>query len=326
MVPRFAKCRAFATAFSAKLVPRSRSASSGNRSRNWSTGNVSSNGRPVNRSRISRILPSLRVATNNFIAGPSRRPAPQPREQRGRRRAGHERHAHYAPAPPFDLVRPENRGPRIVRSLHEHVGAEALDQRERRLLVEQYDAVDAGEGGEQAGPLRPGHDGAVRPLSQASHRRVAVHTHDERPTLGARRFEQRHVPHVEQVEHAVREHDRTTLPLAPPGRVAGRAHLLAGAHGTESSSRVAPRRSVQCSSGGVTSVVAITTNRMALHRRGRESTPLNPICAQISPTSPRGAIPTTTAGRLNRRHRTAHPLTNFPTTAMARSVPPIASV
>src|SRR2546430_14935648 len=58
-----------------------------------------------------------------------------------------------------------------------------------------------------------------------------------------------------------------SLPLAPSGRVAGRAHLLAGAHGTESSSRVAPRRSVQCSSGGGTSVVAITTNRMALDRR-----------------------------------------------------------
>src|SRR5207249_1794151 len=286
------------------LVPRSRSASSGNRSRNCSTGNVSSNGRPVNRSRISRILPSLRVATNNFIAGSSRRLAAQPREQLGRRSAGHERHTHYPPAPPFDLVRPDDRGPRIVRSLHEHVGAEALDQRERRVLVEQYDAVDAGEGGEQAGPFLPGHDGAIRPLPQASHRRVAVHTHDERPTLGARRFEQRHVPHVEQVEHAVREHDRTTLPLAPPGRVAGRAQLLAGAHGTESSSRVAPRRSVQCSSGGVTSVVAITTNRMALNRRFERMPAVNPICAKISPTSPRGAIPTPTAGRLKDRKST----------------------
>src|SRR3989449_5797266 len=95
MVPRFAKYRALATAFSAKLVPRSRSASSGNRSRNWSTGNVSSNGRPVNRSRISRILPSLRVATNNFIAGSSRRLAAQPREQLGRRSAGHQRHTHH---------------------------------------------------------------------------------------------------------------------------------------------------------------------------------------------------------------------------------------
>src|SRR6266571_9402577 len=188
MVPRFAKYRALATAFSAKLVPRSRSASSGNRSRNWSTGNVSSNGRPVNRSRISRTFPSLRVAINNFIAGSSRRLAAQPREQRGRRSAGHERHAHYPPAPPFDLVRPDDRGPRIVRSFHEHVGAEALDQRERRLLVEQHDTVDAGESGEQAGTLLPGHDGAIRPLSQASHRRVAVHTHDQRPTLGARRF------------------------------------------------------------------------------------------------------------------------------------------
>src|SRR2546427_7238616 len=291
MVARFAKYRALATAFSAKLVPRSRSASSGNRSRNWSTGNVSSNGRPVNRSRISRILPSLRVATNNFIAGLSRRPAAQPREQRGRRRAGHERHAHYAPAPPFDLVRPDDRGPRIVRSLHEHVGAEALDQRERRLLVEQYDAVDAGEGGEQAGPLRPGHDGAVGRLPQASHRRVAVHTHDERPTLGARRFEQRHVPHVEQVEHAVREHDRTALPLAPPGRVAGRAHLLAGAHETESSSRVAPKRSVHCRRGGGTSVVAITTNRMALNRRvGRKTRP-NPHLARSKPPTPPGGHP-----------------------------------
>src|SRR2546430_13391082 len=56
----------------------------------------------------------------------------------------------------------------------------------RSLLVEQHDTVDAGEGGEQAGPLLPGHDGAIRPLSQASHRRVAVHTHDQRPTLGAR--------------------------------------------------------------------------------------------------------------------------------------------
>src|SRR5436309_1377638 len=230
------------------------------------------------------------------------------------------------PNPPFALVRPDDRGPRIVRSLHEHVGAEALDQRERRLLVEQHDTVDAGEGGEQAGPLLPGHDGAIRPLPQASHRRVAVHTHDERPTLGARRFEQRHVPHVEQVEHAVRERDRTALPLAPPGRVAGRPHRLAGAHVTESSSRVAPRRSVQCSSGGVTSVVAITTNRMALNRRFETMSAGNPNCATISPTSPRGAIPEPTAGRLNRRHGTAHPLTNFPTTAMARSVPPIASV
>src|SRR2546428_6670045 len=109
----------------------------------------------MNRSRISRILPSLRVATNNFIAGPSRCLAAQPREQLGRRSAGHERHPHHPPAPPFDLVRPDEGGPRIVRSLHEHVGAEALDQRERRLLVGQHDTVDAGESGEQAGTTPP---------------------------------------------------------------------------------------------------------------------------------------------------------------------------
>src|SRR2546430_14630915 len=82
-----------------------------------------------------------------------------------------------------------------------------------------------------------------------------------------------------------------SLPLAPPGRVAGRAHLLAGAHGTESSSRVAPKRSVQCRRGGGTSVGAITTNRMALNRRVGGKPAAHPTCAAVRPPPPPGALP-----------------------------------
>src|SRR5436190_1646734 len=46
---------------------RSRSASSGSGSRSRSAGNDSWNGRPVNSSRISRVLPALRVPTSSFI-------------------------------------------------------------------------------------------------------------------------------------------------------------------------------------------------------------------------------------------------------------------
>src|SRR5881296_1202276 len=134
------------------------------------------------------------------------------------------------------------------------------------------------------------------------------------------------MPGVEEIEHAVREHDRAALLLAPPPGVARSANLVGGAHGTESASRVAPRRSAPCSSGGVAKVVAMTTSRIALNRRFERMPAVSPICAKINPTSPRGTIPTPTAGRLKRRHGTAQPLASLPTTAIANSVPPIASV
>src|SRR2546427_7951743 len=46
----------------------------------------------------------------------------------------------------------------------------------------------------------------------------------------------------------------------------------------------------------------------------------------MRPTSPRGAIPTPTAQRLNLRHGTAQPLTSLPSTAIANSVPAMDSV
>src|SRR5205814_710447 len=136
------------------------------------------------------------------------------REQLGGRRPLHQGNPHDAPTPSFDLVRADDRPARVVGSLDEHVGAKALDQRERRLLVEYHDTVHAGERREQSRPLPLGHEGTVGPLLQPSHRGVAVHAHDQGLALGARRFQQRHVPHMEEVEHPVREHDGTAHPLA----------------------------------------------------------------------------------------------------------------
>ena len=68
-------------------------------------------------------------------------------------------------------------------------------------------------------------------------------------------------------------------------------------------------------------VVSITTNVTALNRP-RSKTPLaNPIRAKISPTLPRGIIPTPMTFLLPRNQNGAYPAANFPTTAATTNRP-----
>src|SRR5262249_30873350 len=53
---------------------------------------------------------------------------------------------------------------------------------------------------------------------EAPHRGIGVEPHDQRRAFGARRRQQRHVPLVEDVEHAVGEHHGAARGAAPAAR------------------------------------------------------------------------------------------------------------
>jgi len=105
---------------------------------------------------------------------------------------------------------------------------QGADQLERRLLGEHDHTIDGIERREEPGALGRGDVGPVAAFSQPPRRRVVIHSHDQRLTLGARRFEEGDVPDVQHVEHAIGEHDRTSLRRPPRGGGASRPDLARG--------------------------------------------------------------------------------------------------
>src|SRR5207247_8117813 len=127
------------------------SAPSGGASRGRSAGNVTANGRPAMRSRNSRILPSLRVATRSFKG--LRVPAPQAGEQVAGGVSRHERHPDDASPAALHFPGTDDLLARVVSPFYEHVGPQQLDEPEGDVLVEQHHSVDPRAGGDEARPL-----------------------------------------------------------------------------------------------------------------------------------------------------------------------------
>src|SRR5437773_8636238 len=149
------------------------SASSGSRSRRRSAGNVTANGRPAMRSRNSRILPSLRVATRSFKG--LRVPAPQAGEQVAGGVSRHERHPDDASPAALHFPGTDDLLARVVSPFYEHDGPQQLHEPEGDVLAEQHHTVDAREGGDDPGPLSFTDEGTARALRQAPCLRAAAH-------------------------------------------------------------------------------------------------------------------------------------------------------
>ncbi len=50
---------------------------------------------------------------------------------------------------------------RIVAALHDHVGLQHLDERERRVVIEENNTIDTGQRGDDARPVGGSHDRAI---------------------------------------------------------------------------------------------------------------------------------------------------------------------
>src|SRR5437867_11380440 len=133
------------------------SASPGSRSRRRSAGNVTANGRPAMRSRNSRILPSLRVATRSFKG--LRVPAPQAGEQVAGGVSRHERQPDDASPAALHFPGTDDLLARVVSPFYEHVGPQQLDAPEGEVLVEQHHSVAARGGCDEPGPRAFGDPG-----------------------------------------------------------------------------------------------------------------------------------------------------------------------
>ena len=94
----------------------------------------------------------------------------------------------------------------VVAAFDEDVGLEGADEFERRVLFEEDDGIDGGEGGHDAGAFALGHDGA-RGAFEAADGGVGVEAEHELRAEAAAVFEQRDVADVEEIEAAVGEDD-----------------------------------------------------------------------------------------------------------------------
>jgi hypothetical protein len=95
----------------------------------------------------------------------------------------------------------------VVGALDQHVGQQALDQGQRRLLVEGEDAVHVADGRDHLGALLEAVDRPVRPL-QGTHAGVGVEGDDEPVALRPGGRQQGDMAGVDEVETAVGEADR----------------------------------------------------------------------------------------------------------------------
>ena len=97
----------------------------------------------------------------------------------------------------------------VVAALHVQVGSHQIEQGERRALVEQHDKIHALQRGKHRGAVVLRIERAVGPLAQGACRGVRIQAHDQARPLGARLREIGHMAPVQDVEHAVGEHQRT---------------------------------------------------------------------------------------------------------------------
>ena len=100
----------------------------------------------------------------------------------------------------------------IVPALDQDVRTSRLDQVQRRILIEQYNRIDAGEARDYLGPVALGDDRADSPFRARTERSVFRPTISLVPRAGA--SEQGDVAYVEQVIATVCEDD--SLAAGPP--------------------------------------------------------------------------------------------------------------
>jgi hypothetical protein len=115
---------------------------------------------------------------------------------------------------------------RPVAPFGEHVGPAGLDQPGGRVLVEPGDRVHRLERGDERQTVRETVDRAPGPLAQAPRGGIAVQRHQQRGAQRPRPREVGDVAAVQQVEHAVGEHERPRR-FARPTRRGGRVEDLA---------------------------------------------------------------------------------------------------
>ena len=115
---------------------------------------------------------------------------------------------------------------RIIAALHDDVGAEQLNQLERRILLEERDGIYRLQRGEDVGPFTLGADGPIGAL-QAFHGRVTIHPDDQDVPARARADQHVDVARMQQIEYAIREHDAAGLSFTPCGEYGPRHYLPA---------------------------------------------------------------------------------------------------
>ena len=113
----------------------------------------------------------------------------------------------------------------VVAALDQHVGAAGDDQGARRVVVERHDEVDGAERGEHGHPVLEHVERALLALAEASHRGVGVDGDDQRGAEPARLLEIRDVAAMQDIEHAVGEHERTRQRGDARERIGGRRDL-----------------------------------------------------------------------------------------------------
>ena len=139
-------------------------------------------------------------------------------------------------------------------------GAQGLDELERRVLVEEHDAVHGGEGGEHPGAGILTRHRPVGALAEPAHRRVAVDADHEGVALPARRLEQLDVTRMEKIEDAVGEDDGTGQGHTPGDGIGHTAHLARAGGGSHARSA---RANSALSPGGARKVVTMIMSRTA---------------------------------------------------------------
>src|SRR2546423_815407 len=137
-----------------------------------------------------------------------------------------ERNDDDAAAPALHFLRADDSGLVVVAALRDDVRTKRSDELERSVFIEDHDAIDAFERGNDEGTIDLGADRARRTL-QPPGGIVAVDADDQGITFRSRGSEHVDVTGMKKIEHAVREHDRAAGRITPLLR-GGAAHHLRG--------------------------------------------------------------------------------------------------
>ena len=120
-----------------------------------------------------------------------------------------DRDADHSSAARFDYVASDDGILSPIGAFDEDIRLQGGNQIVRRVLVEDDDAVDAGEPFEDLRALCLGGMGPVGSFDRA-HRPIRVHADEKGAAEAARLLEVTEVSYVQEVEDAVGEHDRQT--------------------------------------------------------------------------------------------------------------------
>src|SRR4051794_6371146 len=131
--------------------------------------------------------------------------------------ARRERNDDHVASPAAHVGGADDRPLMIIAALHEHVGTQQANELEGGILLEQHDAVHHLESAKHISALDLSPHGTLGALEPA-HRRVAVQANDQLVASTARTEEHVDMAGMEQIEHAVGEHDAARALLAPPSR------------------------------------------------------------------------------------------------------------